>query len=80
MQGPCKAPRPWFGDPVENAKLTTWKNLGNLDKFEAMRLYVLPIRAYWPQTVSHLFCQRYSTKRERFKHAERGNPIAVGAG
>ena len=44
-QGQCKASTPWFGDPAEKAKLTTWKNLGNVDKFEAMRLCVLPYKA-----------------------------------
>ena len=42
-RGECKQ-LGWFGgggaDAVETAKLTTWKNLGNLDKFEAMRLCV----------------------------------------
>eukprot|EP00854_Cymbomonas_tetramitiformis_P004236 gene4236-5217_t len=48
-EGECKTPIPWFGNPVEKAKLTTWTSLGNMDKFEAMRLYAKIVEEEHPK-------------------------------
>ena len=38
--GPCKAPKPWAWNVVENAKYDAWSHLGEMSSMEAMRLYV----------------------------------------
>lgn len=39
-EGPCKIRSKWGMELEERAKYETWVNLGKMDKFEAMRLYV----------------------------------------
>jgi hypothetical protein len=75
-RGECKQ-LGWFGggDAVETAKLTTWKNLGNLDKFEAMRLcalYTYPSAAQYktshnktPATVARVGYRRSTCQGSR---------------
>lgn len=38
--GPCKEPKPWGWNAVENAKWNSWNQLGNTSKEDAMRLFV----------------------------------------
>jgi len=38
--GPCDQPKPWGWNVVENAKYQSWKQLGDMSRNEAMRLYV----------------------------------------
>eukprot|EP00798_Chlamydomonas_sp_ICE-L_P032648 gene32648-17665_t len=43
VSGPCKGSSGWKWSAVENAKLTAWKQLGNMNGMEAMRLFVRTI-------------------------------------
>lgn len=40
MTGPCTEPKPWGWNVVNNAKWQSWKQLGDMPKMEAMRLFV----------------------------------------
>jgi acyl-CoA-binding protein/N-acetylneuraminic acid mutarotase len=40
ISGPCDEPKPWGWNVVNNAKWQSWKQLGDMSKVEAMRLYV----------------------------------------
>ena len=39
-EGPCMSSAPWSWNVVESAKHQAWKQLGECNKMEAMRLYV----------------------------------------
>ena len=39
-EGPCNVKKPSFWQVIPLAKYEAWKSLGNMDKEEAMRLYV----------------------------------------
>ncbi len=43
-QGPCTIPKPAFWDIVNKAKWNAWSGLGQMEKEEAMRLYVDEIK------------------------------------
>ena len=43
-QGPCTIPKPAFWDTVNKAKWNAWSGLGQMEKEEAMRLYVDEIK------------------------------------
>eukprot|EP00927_Polykrikos_kofoidii_P061676 TRINITY_DN56509_c0_g1_i1.p1 TRINITY_DN56509_c0_g1~~TRINITY_DN56509_c0_g1_i1.p1 ORF type:complete len:212 (+),score=33.82 TRINITY_DN56509_c0_g1_i1:101-736(+) len=49
-QGPCTGSRPWPWETVPYAKWSAWSSLGNMNKFEAMRIYCRAIEdevPYW---------------------------------
>lgn len=40
LHGECKEPKPWAWSVVDAAKWNSWKQLKDMAKVEAMRLYV----------------------------------------
>ncbi len=39
-EGPCRIPKPGFWDVVSRAKYEAWNALGDMDSFEAKKVYV----------------------------------------
>merc|ERR1711862_775837 len=52
-EGPCSEPRPWPWDVVEHAKWSAWANLGDMHKFEAMRIYCKAVEEEVPDWWEH---------------------------
>ena len=49
LQGPCAEPKPWGWNVVNNAKWQSWKQLGDMSKMEAMRLFVRTLEEEVPE-------------------------------
>merc|ERR1712007_345686 len=67
--GPCSEPMPWPWDLVAHTKWKSWSQLGNMSKFEAMRLYCCTVEERVPRWWEEEQC--YNTQ---FVDGHYGNP------
>ena len=75
--GPCREPQPSGWNTLEHAKWTAWHGLANMDKMEAMRLFVKtleedevpPMLALLPLP-AHVLCFRAATRAQADSRAQ----------
>lgn len=53
-QGPCTEAKPWSWNPVEQAKWHAWSGLKDMDRMEAMRLFVKTLEEEMPHWYGEL--------------------------
>lgn len=66
VHGECNEPKPWAWSVVDAAKWNSWKQLKDMPKVEAMRLYVKVLED--SVQVIHVFSTPSCDKREFLQH------------